>query len=312
MGYSTNKRKNGIGITIALVGACILLGGATGWIALQGNTQVEQLQVLRQEAEALEVSKQAISTQVETIKAEKEALTQQIQELSKEIGLLKEQGIPVESLVPVAEEDRKYAYLTFDDGPSQNTIKILDFLKANNIKATFFVLEKDGYDDVYQRIVNEGHEIALHSTDHDYSRIYQTVDTFMTDMEDLSAYIQGLTGVESKVLRFPGGSNNHVSRKYGGDDIMDHIIQEVEEQGYAYFDWNVDSMDAAKGLQDKDVIVSSVLNQAKYQKTAVILMHDAARKTTTVDALPEVVEGLKEQGFFFRGLSEETPPVRFK
>ena len=208
--------------------------------------------------------------------------------------------------------DEKVVYLTFDDGPSANTVKILDFLKANNIKATFFVLEKQGYDDLYKRIVDEGHAIAIHSSTHDYAEIYKNVDAFMADVKSLSDHIKDLTGVETKLLRFPGGSNNRVSHRYGGSDIMTKIIPTVEEAGYVYYDWNVDSQDAAKGLQDTQVIVDSVLSQAKHNNNAVILMHDAAAKTTTVEALPAIVEGLKEQGFVFDALTTESEPVKFK
>lgn len=210
-----------------------------------------------------------------------------------------------------SEENKKIAYLTFDDGPSANTIPILDFLKANHIKATFFVLKKEGYDDIYKRIVDEGHTIALHSSTHDYAQIYQNVDTFMNDMNTLSEHIKKLTGVETKIMRFPGGSNNRVSHRYGGSDVMSKIIPTVEEAGLVYYDWNVDSQDAAKGVQDTQVIINSVLSQAKYNNNAVILMHDAAAKTTTVKALPSIVEGLKEQGFVFEALTTESEPVKF-
>lgn len=173
-----------------------------------------------------------------------------------------------------SEENKKIAYLTFDDGPSANTIPILDFLKANHIKATFFVLKKEGYDDIYKRIVDEGHTIALHSSTHDYAQIYQNVDTFMNDMNTLSEHIKKLTGVETKIMRFPGGSNNRVSHRYGGSDVMSKIIPTVEEAGLVYYDWNVDSQDSAKGVQDTQVIINSVLSQAKYNNNAVILMHD--------------------------------------
>ena len=134
----------------------------------------------------------------------------------------------------------------------------------------------------------------------------------MADVKSLSDHIKDLTGVETKILRFPGGSNNRVSHRYGGSDIMTKIIPTVEEAGYVYYDWNVDSQDAAKGLQDTQVIVDSVLSQAKHNNNAVILMHDAAAKTTTVEALPAIVEGLKEQGFVFDALTTESEPVKFK
>lgn len=310
MGY--NRKNSGIGVTIILILLAVGLIATTGWVSVKGSAKKEELKGFQEKAQTLEASKETLNSQVNEIKEKNEQLSKQIEELTIEIDKLKEQGIDVQSIVGKDEEDKKYAYLTFDDGPSQNTIKILDFLKVNNIQATFFVLGKDGYDEVYKRIVDEGHALALHSDTHDYASIYQTVETFMADITSLSDQMKEITGVESKVLRFPGGSNNGISKRYGGSDIMSDIIETVEEAGYVYFDWNVDSMDAAKGLQDKQVIIDSVLNQAKYQKNAVILMHDAAAKTTTVDALPEIVEGLKTQGFVFRSLTVESEPVQFK
>ena len=235
-----------------------------------------------------------------------------MQELNSEVTLLKSQGIDVERLLNEDESDKKYAYLTFDDGPSQNTIKILDFLKLNNISATFFVTKKTDYEEVYKRIVDEGHTLALHTTTHDYAQVYRSVDSFFEDLMTVSDYVKSLTGVESKIIRFPGGSNNTVSNRYGGVGLMDKIISQVKEKGYIYYDWNVDSTDASRARQDKNVIVDSVLSQAKYQKEANILMHDAAGKGTTVEALPEIVKGLREQGFSFKAITQETTPVQFK
>ena len=209
-------------------------------------------------------------------------------------------------------EDIKHAYLTFDDGPSANTIKILDFLAANHIKATFFVIGTENNDAIYKRIVDEGHTLAIHSNTHDYSSIYVSQETFMNDITTLSDKLYGITGVRPKILRFPGGSNNTISKKYSEADLMDKLVKHVGEEGYIYYDWNVDSLDASANRQDKNVIVSSVLEGAKNKTSAIILMHDAAAKTTTVDALPEIVEGLRKEGFVFDKITEETEPVQFK
>ncbi|MDA3730551.1 polysaccharide deacetylase family protein [Niameybacter massiliensis] len=305
------KRNNQIGITILLIALSLGLFAGTGFLASKSSGGKETLTKAQEELTTVEASKANLEVQVQELETKNEQLLKQIEELNIQIQELEKQGVDV-SVITEEQEDRKVAYLTFDDGPSANTTKILDFLKANQIRATFFVLEKDGYDDLYKRIVDEGHSIAIHSSTHDYAEIYQNVDNFMADVQSLSKHIKDLTGVETKVLRFPGGSNNTVSHRYGGKDIMDKIIPAVTQAGYVYYDWNVDSQDAAKGLQDTQVIVNSVLNQAKYNDNAVILMHDAAAKTTTVEALPQIVEGLKQQGFVFEALSPESEPVKFK
>lgn len=308
MGYG--RRNSGIGVAFVLFLLSVGLIATTGWVGVKNKEQKETLTTIQTKAETLKASKDDLSQKVDEIKGRNEQLTKQIEELNKTIENLKGQGVNIEAAP--ATEDKKIAYLTFDDGPSQNTIKILDFLKANNIQATFFVTVKDGYDDVYKRIVEEGHTMALHTETHDYQQIYQNVDTFFADLNGVSDYVEELTGVKSKIIRFPGGSTNTVSNRVGGKGLMDDIIEAVEEQGYTYYDWNVDSNDASKANQDKQVIIDSVLSQAKWLKEANILMHDAAGKNSTVQALPEVVEGLKEQGFVFRAITENTNPVQFK
>lgn len=305
------KRNNQIGITILLIALSLGLFAGTGFLASKNSGNKETLTKVQEELTTVEASKANLETQVQELETKNDQLLKQIKELNIQLQELEKQGVDV-SVITEDQQDKKVAYLTFDDGPSANTVKILDFLKANHIRATFFVLEKDGYDDLYKRIVDEGHSIAIHSSTHDYAEIYQNVNSFMSDVESLSNHIKNLTGIETKVLRFPGGSNNTVSHRYGGKDIMDKIIPAVTQAGYVYYDWNVDSQDASKGVQDTQVIVNSVLNQAKYNDNAVILMHDAAAKTTTVEALPQIVEGLKEQGFVFESLSTESEPVKFK
>lgn len=207
----------------------------------------------------------------------------------------------------------KIAYLTFDDGPSKNTIKILDTLKKYNIKATFFVNGRTDSQSkqLYKRIVAEGHSIGSHIYSHDYSEIYRNKTAFMNSFNKLQNYIKNLTGVNMEILRFPGGSNNQVSYKYGGKGLMKELTKEMKKQGYVYFDWNVDSTDASVALQSKSKIVSSVLNGSKGKKQVVILMHDAAYKTTTAQALPEIIEGLKKQGFQFDRITKTSYAPQF-
>ena len=249
------------------------------------------------------------------LEADIDAYTDEIEELEGLVEQKKQQLQEMKDKQPAiqnAEKKNKIAYLTFDDGPSDNTVKILDFLKANNIKATFFVLGKENEDEVYKRIVAEGHTLAIHSNTHQYSQIYTSAHAFMTDINTLSSKLEKITGVKPTILRFPGGSNNTVSHRYGGNDIMERVIKMVKDAGYTYYDWNVDSSDASANKQSKNVIVNSVLQGAKGKEHAVILMHDAAPKTTTVEALPQIVEGLKEQGFVFRAITEDVTPITFK
>lgn len=203
---------------------------------------------------------------------------------------------------------KKVAYLTFDDGPSKNTAKILDILDRYNVKATFFVKYNSGYEKTYKEIVKRGHTIALHSYTHDYAKIYRSTSAYYNDLNKLSDYIEKVTGVESKILRFPGGSSNTISRSYCRG-IMSTLTKSVQNNGYRYYDWNVDSGDADGGTVSEAKIISNIKNRCGSQKQAVILMHDAASKTTTVAALPEIIEYLKSKGYDIQPITQNTPVV---
>lgn len=206
----------------------------------------------------------------------------------------------------------KAAYLTFDDGPSVNTTKILNILDRYNVKATFFVIYRPGYESTYKRIVSSGHTLALHSYSHRYKTIYKSEAAFYSDLDSLERYLESVTGTTPpKILRFPGGSNNTVSRKYSRG-IMTTLTQSVKERGYRYYDWNVDSRDASEELASKSKIINSVRNGIGSRSQAMILMHDAPAKTTTVDALPEIITILKQKGYTILPITESTPEVHFK
>jgi peptidoglycan/xylan/chitin deacetylase (PgdA/CDA1 family) len=206
----------------------------------------------------------------------------------------------------------KIAYLTFDDGPSSNTLGILAILKQYDIKATFFVNGHPDLENLYKQISDDGHALANHTYSHDYKSIYSSPANFKKDVKKLDAYITEITGKEPNyILRYPGGSNNHISRGYGGMEIMNSVIKELNKEGYLYFDWNVDSSDASVFCQTKDNIVQAVLTQSSQVKHAIILMHDLNPKITTVQALPEIIEGLKSKGFIFDVLSKNTVAPQF-
>jgi peptidoglycan/xylan/chitin deacetylase (PgdA/CDA1 family) len=206
--------------------------------------------------------------------------------------------------------NKKVAHLTFDDGPSSNTLKLLDVLDKYNAKATFFVVYKEGFDNVYKEIVNRGHVLANHTYSHNYKKIYSSAEAFINDVETLDNKLKEITGKEpSKILRFPGGSN--MGYMNGHDDISQSIFRSLEDRGYTYFDWNVDSSDATKMTLDKESIVKSVLDGSSNVNTANILMHDTDAKHTTLEAMPKILEGLKAQGYVFMPLNHDSAAIRF-
>lgn len=214
------------------------------------------------------------------------------------LGLISIIGI---SGSPLKNEIDKIAYITIDDGPSRNTTtNILDTLNKYGIKATFFVLPKDKMNDIYKRIIDEGHVIGNHSYSHDYGYLFSSTDGFKTDVIKAKDFIHNRLNYKSTVFRFPGGT---MGRSSGAIKERADILAKI---GYTYFDWDVSTADTAPNLSkygDEEYIVNmlanNVINNTKDRKKLVILMHDSADKTYTAKALPKIIEGLKAKGYEF-------------
>ena len=208
---------------------------------------------------------------------------------------------------PVKSSGKK-VYLTFDDGPSSNTDQILDILKDYDVKATFFVVGKTDERSVkaYQRIVEEGHTLAMHSYSHRYDEIYESKEAFARDLNSLQEYLYETTGVWPRIYRFPGGSSNTVSKV-----DMQELIEYLTDIGITYFDRNVASGDAVSRTLPAETIVNNCLSGIEKQKESVILMHDASNKGTTIEALPQIIEAIQEQGDAeLLPITDETVPVQ--
>lgn len=202
----------------------------------------------------------------------------------------------------------KVIYLTFDDGPSGNTNRILDILKEYNIKATFFVVGRTDENSVeaYQRIVAEGHTLGMHSYSHKYAEVYASEESFIRDLEELQEYLYQVTGVWSRYYRFPGGSSNDVSRV-----DMQKLIAYLNENDITYFDWNIASGDAASYMLSADAITRNCVSGIDGWQESMILMHDASEKDTTVEALPKIIEQIKGRGdAVFLPITDETVPIQ--
>lgn len=198
----------------------------------------------------------------------------------------------------------KVVYLTFDDGPSENTKKILSILKKYNAKATFFVTA-NGKTEYMKDIVDAGHQIALHSYTHDYKKIYSSVDAYFNDLYKLHSLVKEKTGVDAKLIRFPGGASNTVSANYC-KGIMSVLTKKVEEQGFKYFDWNVSSGDADADGVAPAKLIRNVKRDSSGVDRCVVLMHDTLAKSTTVSALDSICSYYKSQGYEFAALSTNT------
>jgi len=200
-------------------------------------------------------------------------------------------------------------YLTFDDGPSARTEEILDILKEKDVKATFFVIgtQDEAGKATLRRIVEEGHTLAMHSYSHAYSKIYASVEDYLADMYQLFTQIKEVTGQTPSLFRCPGGSINGYNQ-----GIYQELLAEMLRRGFVPFDWNVSSEDAAtNGMVPAETLAANVIRGASNVQRGIVLMHDSAQKTTTVQALPAVIDRLREQGFQLKALTPEVLPVLY-
>lgn len=205
------------------------------------------------------------------------------------------------------EGDTLKVYLTFEDGPSENTEAILDILDQYQVKATFFVVGKTDEESqaLYKRIVEDGHTLGMHSYSNKYSTIYESKEAFESDFTQLRDYLYELTGVESHYYRFPGGSSNQISNV-----DMAEFIQYLDSQNVVYYDWNVSSGDATSQAYSSEDIVANVTSNVVKYKTSVVLLHDADDKSTTVEALAPLIEALQAMNAQILPIDEDTTVIQ--
>ncbi len=247
-------------------------------------------------------------------RSEAEAAAARGPEVSAEVKELKDESKRSQSDVNSSTQAVKRAYLTFDDGPSPNTDRILDILDSYNVKGNFFVIGRfsDAYKDEYRRILEEGHVMGMHSYSHIYTEIYESVDSFIADLNHVQYVIYDITGYNPTIYRFPGGSNNEVAQV-----SMNGFIDVLDKRGIVYYDWNVNSGDADTARLSKQEIIDNVFNGINALPTpedrneVMILFHDLSEKTTTVDALPAVIEGLQAQGYIIVPIDDYTTPIQY-
>lgn len=192
----------------------------------------------------------------------------------------------------------KIAYITIDDGPSKYTNEILDVLKKNNIKATFFMIEGNmkNHKEEVKNIQKEGHSVGFHSVSHDIKQLYKTPESTLEEFETCNNTFYDITGDVSKLIRLPYGSKPYMPEE--SHDILD-------ENGYKMWDWNLDTEDW-RATTDK--IVSNVLYYGRDKQNLVVLMHE---KEQTVNALEGMIKVLKERGYTILPIKEHTKPMNF-
>ena len=245
----------------------------------------------------VEKSKEFAKQIIEYNQQQQEEAKQKEIEKQAKIPKLTEQG--KENIKNIYHTDKKVAYLTFDDGPSNNTHQILDILKQNNIKATFFVLgsQVEIFPETTNRIYNEGHYIANHGYSHKYSEIYQSPEQVLNEFNQCNQIVAKTINVpeyNSHLFRFPGGS---VGGKYA--ELKKQAITLLEQNDILHIDWNSLTGDSEKVNPTEEYLMDNLQKTTEGKNSLVILMHDAQAKKITAETLPKVIEYLQQQGYSY-------------
>lgn len=247
----------------------------------------------------------AVGSEYLSLSDSSESGTTEAEEVTEEVMPEKEEPYSANSIF---NSNGKKVYLTFDDGPSIYTGEILDILKENNVKATFFVVYNDDEElwPMYSRIAEEGHTLAMHSYTHVYKDIYSSLDSFKEDVSDIHDFLYEQTGVDCTYYRFPGGSSNSVSAV----DIQE-LMQYLDDEGYTYFDWNSLSGDAVDAGLSAQELNNNILGYVRNNSgDSIVLMHDLETAYGTVEGLEELITTLKKEGYEICPIDEDTVPVQ--
>ncbi len=338
--------KNVWKLTAAVLAACVL-AGVPSFFALRERKALGELSAradsLQAEAESVKAERdglaralsdaqdelagreaelEAIQNALDSAETERDGLASQLQDAQEKIEELSRtprfdpEGPEYQQLYPdfyapqpldASQAPARVIYLTFDDGPSVQTGKVLEILARENIKGTFFVVGRSGAasPDTLRAIVQAGHTVGMHSWSHEYKTIYASVEAFLADMYKVFTLIRDETGVTPTFFRFPGGSTN--SYDYG---IYQDILAEMLRRGFVPCDWNMSAQDATKTPLPPEQIVANVLSAGNVAR-GVVLMHDSKPRSTTVEALPDLIAALRERGYSFAALTPEVKPTLF-
>ncbi|MCR5295099.1 MAG: polysaccharide deacetylase [Lachnospiraceae bacterium] len=199
-------------------------------------------------------------------------------------------------------DTEKTVYLTFDDGPSENTLKILDILDRYGVKATFFVTAQlPACESYIAEAYRRGHTIGLHTYSHNYG-IYASEENYFEDLEKIGMIVERQIGYVPCFIRFPGGTSNEASKEYC-EGIMSVLSEKVLERGYQYYDWNVTTGDGAGSITAEEAAANALATD----ETAVMLLaHDGEKKETTVEALPAIIEEYQARGYVFKAIDRSS------
>ncbi len=211
--------------------------------------------------------------------------------------------------IPEQSGSTNTVYLTFDDGPTNLTHKVLDVLKEKKVRATFFIigknLETEQGKQTLISIAEEGHSVGIHTYSHIYKDIYNSVEEYLDDFYKVYDLIYSITGTKPEIFRFPGGSINGYNKTF-----YKELIAEMTRRGFVYYDWNVSAQDAVGTTTEREIF-DNIVTASKKKTRSVILMHDSLEKRETLKALPSIIDELSDSGYHFESLTRNVAPVMF-
>lgn len=265
--------------------------------------QQKRIDALEEEIGHLTVNQNSLIEKISSVSSSVDDLGSAVGAISTELSLVDIGAYTGSKSSTSATSWPHKVYLTFDDGPSVNTEKILDILDDYGVKGNFFMVGTDNPDlqKMYKRIVDEGHVLCMHSYSHKYNEIYSSVDAFTRDLDQIYSLMYEVTGTRPRYYRFPGGSSNSVSRI-----PMKDFIKVLDERGIRYFDWNVVAGDATNPMLPADQIIENSLCDLNEYEEAMILFHDLSNKTSTVEALPAIIEAIQASGIPITTIDDTT------
>ncbi len=196
-------------------------------------------------------------------------------------------------------------YLTFDDGPSPNTNKVLEILNKHNVKATFFVIgnQVETHKDIVKRLEESNMCILPHTDTHNYRKIYKTSQDYFEDLNSCIGKIKDVILKEPiNFVRFPGGVDNELLK----DEVFCEIKDRFIEDKYYFIEWNVYGLDAERVKKDESVIYNSTINQLYNNEKCIVLLHDGYGNQNTANSLDKIITKAKELNYKFKTLEEIT------
>lgn len=201
--------------------------------------------------------------------------------------------------------EEKKIYLTFDDGPIPIiTDRILDVLKEQDVKATFFVVGKEipEREHILKRIHEEGHTIGLHTYSHKFRKVYRSEDAFVEEMLKAREQVMRIVNISPTAIRFPGGSSGRMSQE---------LLDKLHSNNMRIFDWTIDLHDGNADLSVGRLIRNGESFNPKYTRH-IILAHCNSNNKNTVKALPDIIKHYKSMGFEFAAIKEDTPEYYYR